>query len=73
MTARKINPLTRCPLIGTPRTYFRAEGISDIGRSETQRAQAVRSEEAKNEPSSEEAVSSERERAVSLVHVSLEK
>jgi hypothetical protein len=39
------------------------------------RDQAVRSEEAikaaKNEPSSEEAVSSEQEQAVSLVHVSL--
>jgi hypothetical protein len=52
-----------------------AGSISDIGRSETRRDQAVRSEEAtkaaKNEASSEEAVSSERERTVSLVRVSL--
>jgi hypothetical protein len=29
VTARKINPSTRCLLIGTPRAYFRAESISD--------------------------------------------
>jgi hypothetical protein len=69
VTARKINSSTKCLLIGTSRTYFRAEGISGSGRSETRRDQAVSSEEAikaaKNERSSEE------EGTVSLFHVSL--
>jgi hypothetical protein len=37
VTGRKIDPSARCLLLGTPRTYFRAEGISD-------RAASVRSD-----------------------------
>jgi hypothetical protein len=58
LITKKINPSTRCLLIGTPRTYFRVESISDIGRPET-RSQISIEEEATNQRSKQAVSESE--------------